>query len=769
MIRPGSARGRRTGVSSAVESRPRPLALVVCCCRSMPVSALLGAAVLAWLAGVWLSGLAGSAGSPASPAVVPVVSVAPSAGADGSNPDDQSGGGGAPKSPGTSHPQAKDAGDGTTANNSGSGAKRPASTPASKPDSGQASGTQQPPQDHHPARPQTAPGDNGTGTNNGGQTGAPKPPPQSRPQPGAGAGDNGNGTPPRTPAPGSRRPDPGTNPGDGATPKPPPKPQAVPTGSGTNTPRVRPVSMTSRLHPGEGTTPGNGTGTPRPGQPGRPDPNCQPGGGNCGGSTPPPPSTPAPVPTSAGSGGGSTGGPGGTGGQPGTDNTTHPAPPVRPPQTPEAQQPNGQVTKHQDPRTGTDPPTAGETTSCSSGVGPCAPAPSTRPSNQPNQNGIPGLGGFAPRNPAATPDPSGCSGQPCDSAPSPRPRSNLTDEQAYQFGTELAHSADGQKDLADLVQGYKPGAEPTHDQLVEAGHQQQLRLQHMLDSGVVTEDPDAAKRGIPHVPDPHKLADDLRLSPYEPVSMAAGIADAGTYFHEGKTKEGWEAAATSLPLTGKIRKLGNLLGKGTKLFGRELTGGERAAEKATPPPAARPPGSPEAAPAAQPAPKPAAPKPAEGSAGQTAAPPNHPGDSVHVARPPDSVHVARPPDSVHVARPPDSVHVARPPDSRMSAKKPDEGKKDDGVVYLRTNKDGGKYVGRAKNEDRYQARKGEHSRANPDARYDFKKIGGGKTERDLRRSEQENIDAHGGPKTKKNPQGKLENKRNEVSKKKRWW
>ena len=126
-------------------------------------------------------------------------------------------------------------------------------------------------------------------------------------------------------------------------------------------------------------------------------------------------------------------------------------------------------------------------------------------------------------------------------------------------------------------------------------------------------------------------------------------------------------------------------------------------------------------------------------------------------------------DSVHVTRPPDSNNMGRWGDNAKKAAEAQAAEDPDGVVYLRTNKDGGKYVGRAKNQDRFAARQKEHGRANPDAGYRFKELGRAKSGKDLQRAEQENIDTHGGPKNKSNPNGSLENKRNEVSPKKKWW
>ena len=81
------------------------------------------------------------------------------------------------------------------------------------------------------------------------------------------------------------------------------------------------------------------------------------------------------------------------------------------------------------------------------------------------------------------------------------------------------------------------------------------------------------------------------------------------------------------------------------------------------------------------------------------------------------------------------------------------------VIYLRTNKKTGKqYVGRAKNWKRYQERQKEHARKNKQE-YSYKVLLRTKPGRQARRYEQKFINRYGGP-------GKLENKRNEISKKK---
>lgn len=88
----------------------------------------------------------------------------------------------------------------------------------------------------------------------------------------------------------------------------------------------------------------------------------------------------------------------------------------------------------------------------------------------------------------------------------------------------------------------------------------------------------------------------------------------------------------------------------------------------------------------------------------------------------------------------------------------------EGVVYKRKEKSGKEkdYVGQAKNEGRYEKRKKEHQRKNPDADYDFDILERGKPGKDLDRKEQKHIDEGGGPTNKSNPNGGLENKRNQI-------
>uniref|UniRef100_UPI003F494294 CdiA C-terminal domain-containing protein n=1 Tax=Pseudonocardia sp. CA-138482 TaxID=3240023 RepID=UPI003F494294 len=302
------------------------------------MSVLLGAAVLVWLAGAVLSGLADTTSVPAgSPVVVPVAAV------DGS-PDDQSAGG-APKSAGASRPQGSDSG-GSSASSSG----HPAS---GKPDTGGGSGSEQ--SDAHPAahpEPQSAPADEGS---------------QAAPQ-------QAHPAPPQA-APGNAGDD-----REQAAPKPPAKPEAPATDG--DTARVHPVAMTAGPQPGEAST----TGAPRGGQPERPNSDCQAGNDGCGGAPAVPPNQ-APAPSSAGSGGAGSGGAAGAGGQPGIDNDARPGAPVKPPANVQPQQPAGQVVKNKDPRTGLDPPAADANT----------PAPNTL-APKPGQPGAPAQSGQVPDN-----------------------------------------------------------------------------------------------------------------------------------------------------------------------------------------------------------------------------------------------------------------------------------------------------------------------------------------------------------------------------------
>ncbi|BFO67003.1 RHS repeat-associated core domain-containing protein [Chryseobacterium sp. KCF3-3] len=103
-------------------------------------------------------------------------------------------------------------------------------------------------------------------------------------------------------------------------------------------------------------------------------------------------------------------------------------------------------------------------------------------------------------------------------------------------------------------------------------------------------------------------------------------------------------------------------------------------------------------------------------------------------------------------------------DSKAENKGSDTKSEEEGVIYKRKDKNGEEkdYVGQAKNEGRYEKRKKEHQRKNPDADYDFNIIDRGKPGKDLDKKEQKHIDEGGGPTNKSNPNGGLENKRNQI-------
>jgi len=88
----------------------------------------------------------------------------------------------------------------------------------------------------------------------------------------------------------------------------------------------------------------------------------------------------------------------------------------------------------------------------------------------------------------------------------------------------------------------------------------------------------------------------------------------------------------------------------------------------------------------------------------------------------------------------------------------------DGLVYMRTDLlTGATYIGQAKNWSRYETRQKEHRRANPTAEYRFKVMSRADAGTDLDRVEQYYIDACGGPTNKSNPDGSLDNKRNQMN------
>ena len=90
-----------------------------------------------------------------------------------------------------------------------------------------------------------------------------------------------------------------------------------------------------------------------------------------------------------------------------------------------------------------------------------------------------------------------------------------------------------------------------------------------------------------------------------------------------------------------------------------------------------------------------------------------------------------------------------------------------GIIYLCTDiaQNGLKpYVGQAKSAERFVARQGEHARANPNSRFQFKKIDSGRPGKNLDIKEQRALDARGGPTNKSNPNGGTSNKKNVIKK-----
>ncbi|UKB86420.1 hypothetical protein LF887_17220 [Chryseobacterium sp. MEBOG06] len=105
-------------------------------------------------------------------------------------------------------------------------------------------------------------------------------------------------------------------------------------------------------------------------------------------------------------------------------------------------------------------------------------------------------------------------------------------------------------------------------------------------------------------------------------------------------------------------------------------------------------------------------------------------------------------------------------DSKAENKGSDTKSEEEGIVYKRKEKTGKEkdYVGQAKDSIRYKKRQKEHQRANKDADYEFEEIDRGKPGKDLDRREQKHIDEGGGPTNKSNPNGGLQNKRNQIKK-----
>ena len=108
-----------------------------------------------------------------------------------------------------------------------------------------------------------------------------------------------------------------------------------------------------------------------------------------------------------------------------------------------------------------------------------------------------------------------------------------------------------------------------------------------------------------------------------------------------------------------------------------------------------------------------------------------------------------------------------PRSSRTTKADTDKQVEAEGVVYLRTDQNGSEYVGKAKNEKRYEKRQKEHADANPDLEFEFEELervpSGSRRSLDV--AEEDWIRAGGGPKNKSNPNGRLQNRRHEMSEK----
>jgi RHS repeat-associated protein len=86
-----------------------------------------------------------------------------------------------------------------------------------------------------------------------------------------------------------------------------------------------------------------------------------------------------------------------------------------------------------------------------------------------------------------------------------------------------------------------------------------------------------------------------------------------------------------------------------------------------------------------------------------------------------------------------------------------------GIVYRRTDRNTNRcYIGRCDNQRNFERRQRAHHRANPDADYEFEVLERAEPGRPLREAEQRQIEMHGGPTNRSNPNGGTENRRNEI-------
>ncbi|HEV2817932.1 MAG TPA: RHS repeat-associated core domain-containing protein, partial [Allosphingosinicella sp.] len=86
-----------------------------------------------------------------------------------------------------------------------------------------------------------------------------------------------------------------------------------------------------------------------------------------------------------------------------------------------------------------------------------------------------------------------------------------------------------------------------------------------------------------------------------------------------------------------------------------------------------------------------------------------------------------------------------------------------GIIYRRVDRNTGRcYIGRCNDERLYRRRQRDHRRANPEADYEFEPIERAEPGQALREAEERQIQAHGGPTNRSNPNGGTENRRHEI-------
>ncbi|OYX56001.1 MAG: hypothetical protein B7Y86_11160 [Brevundimonas subvibrioides] len=91
----------------------------------------------------------------------------------------------------------------------------------------------------------------------------------------------------------------------------------------------------------------------------------------------------------------------------------------------------------------------------------------------------------------------------------------------------------------------------------------------------------------------------------------------------------------------------------------------------------------------------------------------------------------------------------------------------EGVVYRRNNTETGRcYIGRCNSDQLYSTRQRAHDRARG-TRHEYELLERSQPGRALREAEQRHIDANGGPTNLSNPNGGLENRRNEIDPRRR--